>query len=252
MNKKEKKEEDKNMRYAITVNEVKGSNNGLKGFAAISFGDSFKITNVAIMQNQGTGELFVSMPRYKTNEKDENEKDVYQDVCNPITKEFREELYGDILKAFEERNEKKDKGADKTPSEMPQFTVKVVPYTQEGSNVVGFARIYLEDCFVVNNVTVIQGKENAFVSMPSYKTKEVDENNKPVYRDICYPVTKEFREKLYGSILETHEMERQKRLQDASEKPASTREKKEKEKSEQQEQDKTEKPESKPKKSKGK
>ncbi len=90
MNKKEKKEEDKNMRYAITVNEVKGSNNGLKGFATITFGDSFKITNVAIMQNQETGELFVSMPRYKTNEKDENEKDVYQDVCNPITKEFRE------------------------------------------------------------------------------------------------------------------------------------------------------------------
>ena len=245
-------EEDKIMRYAITINEVKGSNNGLKGFASITFGDSFKITNVAIMQNQDTGELFVSMPRYKTNEKDENEKDVYQDICNPITKEFREELYGDILKAFEERNEKKNKSAEQIPSEMPQFTVKVVPYTQEGSNVIGFARIYFEDCFVINNVTVIQGKENAFVSMPSYKTKDVDENNKPVYRDICYPVTKEFREKLYGTILETHEMERQKRLQDASEKPANTREKKEKEKSEQQEQDKTEKPESKPKKSKGK
>ena len=53
--------------------------------------------------------------------------------------------------------------------------------------------------------------------MPSYKTKDVDENNKPIYRDICYPVTKEFREKLYGVILETHQVERQKRLQDASE-----------------------------------
>ncbi len=62
----------------------------------------------------------------------------------------------------------------------------------------------------MNNVTVIQGKENAFVSMPSYKTKDVDENNKPVYRDICYPVTKEFREKLYGSILETRDTEQQK------------------------------------------
>jgi len=201
LNKKEKKEEDKNMRYAITVNEVKGSNNGLKGFATITFGDSFKITNVAIMQNQETGELFVSMPRYKTNEKDENEKDVYQDICNPITKEFREELYGDILKAFKERNEKKDKSTEQTPAEMPEFSVKVVPYTQEGSNVIGFARIYFEDCFVVSNVTIIQGKESAFVSMPSYKTKDVDENNKPIYRDICYPVTKEFREKLYTELI---------------------------------------------------
>ena len=171
------------MRYAITVNEVKGSNNGLKGFAALTFGDSFKITNVAIMQNQDTGELFVSMPRYKTNEKDENEKDVYQDICNPITKDFREELYGDILKAFEARNEKKDKSTEQTPAEMPEFSVKVVPYTQEGSNVIGFARIYFEDCFVISNVTIIQGKESAFVSMPSYKTKDVDENNKPIYRD---------------------------------------------------------------------
>jgi len=252
LNKKEKKEEDKNMRYAITVNEVKGSNNGLKGFAAISFGDSFKITNVAIMQNQDTGELFVSMPRYKTNEKDENDKDVYQDICNPITKEFREELYGDILKAFEERNEKKDKSTEQTPAEMPEFSVKVVPYTQEGSNVIGFARIYFEDCFVVNNVTVIQGKESAFVSMPSYKTKDVDENNKPIYRDICYPVTKEFREKLYGTILETHQMEREKRLQDASEKSENRREKMQKEMQKQEEQDKAKKTESKPKKSKGK
>ena len=127
-----------------------------------------------------------------------------------------------------------------------------MPYTLEGSNVIGFARIYFEDCFIVNNVTVIQGKENAFVSMPSYKTKDVDENNKPVYRDICYPVTKEFREKLYGSILETHELERQKRLQDASEKPMNRREQMQKEMQEQEEQDKAKKPESKPRKSKGK
>lgn len=240
------------MRYAITVNEVKGSNNGLKGFAALTFGDSFKITNVAIMQNQDTGELFVSMPRYKTNEKDENDKDVYQDICNPITKEFREELYGDILKAFKERNEKKDKSTEQTPAEMPEFSVKVVPYTQEGSNVIGFARIYFEDCFVVNNVTVIQGKESAFVSMPSYKTKDVDENNKPIYRDICYPVTKEFREKLYGTILETHQMEREKRLQNASEQSVNNNEQTGKEKSEHEKQDKAAKAEVKQKKGKAK
>ena len=219
------------MKYVIIVNEVKGSNHGLRGFASISFGNTFKITNVAIMENSETGKLFVSMPRYKTNEKDENQKEVYQDICNPITKEFREELYGDILKAFEERNEKKDKGTEQTPTEMPEFSVKVVPYTQEGSNVIGFARIYFEDCFVVNNVTVIQGKENAFVSMPSYKTKDVDENNKPIYRDICYPVTKEFREKLYGTILETHQMEREKRLQEASGKSENQPDKKQEPKS---------------------
>lgn len=221
------------MKYTITANEVKDSNSSLKGFATLVLGDSFKITNIAIMENSETGQLFVSMPRYKTNEKDENQKDVYQDICNPITKEFREQLYGDVLKAFEERNRKKEKGKEETPAEaeMPEFSVRVVPYTQEDSNVIGFARIYFDDCFVINNVTVIQGKENAFVSMPSYKTKEVDENNKPVYRDICYPVTKEFREKLYREILEMHQLEKEKRLQEG--RPLNRRERMQKEMQEQ-------------------
>lgn len=193
------------------------------------FGNAFKISNIAIMENSESGQLFVSMPRYKTNEKDENQKDVYQDICNPITKEFREQLYGDVLKAFEERDKKKEKGKEETlaEAEMPEFSVRVIPYTQEGSNVIGFARIYFDDCFVINNVTVIQGKESAFVSMPSYKTKEVDENNKPVYRDICYPVTKEFREKLYGEILEMHQLEKEKRLNEG--RPLNRRERMQKE-----------------------
>jgi len=67
--------------------------------------------------------------------------------------------------------------------------------------------------------------------MPSYKTKEVDENNKPVYRDICYPVTKEFREKLYGTILEMHQQEKEKRLQEG--RPLNRRERMQKEMQEQ-------------------
>lgn len=91
-----------------------------------------------------------------------------------------------------------------------QFSVSVSLLEREGSDVKGLARIFIEDCFVINNVSIIQGKENLFVAMPSYKTKDVDENNKPVNRDICYPVTKEFREKLYGSILKTRDTEQQK------------------------------------------
>nr|WP_249303131.1 septation protein SpoVG family protein [Jutongia hominis] len=40
-----------------------------------------------------------------------------------------------------------------------------------------------------------------FVSIPSYKTKQVDEQGKPIYQDVCYPVTKDFREKLYNEII---------------------------------------------------
>ena len=51
------------------------------------------------MENTEKGQLFVFMPRYKTNEHDENGNS-YTDVCNPITKEFREKLYGAILETY--------------------------------------------------------------------------------------------------------------------------------------------------------
>jgi DNA-binding cell septation regulator SpoVG len=40
------------------------------------------------------------MPRYKSYDHDENEATIYKDVCNPITAEFREELYANILEAY--------------------------------------------------------------------------------------------------------------------------------------------------------
>ena len=45
---------------------------------------------------------------------------------------------------------------------------------------------------------------NLFVSMPSYRTNQ-QINGKPVYQDICFPVTKEFREKLYDGVLAAYE-----------------------------------------------
>lgn len=208
------------MKYSIKVNEVKSKEGNLKGFATVVFGDSFKITNIAILENSERGELFVSMPRYKSSERDENNGVVYKDVCNPITKEFREELYGNILEAFE-----KVKGQDKEQGEksegkieMPEFSVSVTPYEREGSNIRGLARIYFADSFIVNNINILQGNDKVFVAMPSYKTKQVDEQNKPVYQDVCYPVTKEFREKLFGEILDIYEKEKAKQQEQAQNK----------------------------------
>ena len=88
------------MEISIKVNEVKNMDN-IKGFATVVFGESFKITNIAILENKDSGKLFVSMPRYRSSELDENGRHVFKDVCNPITAEFREELYSGILNAFE-------------------------------------------------------------------------------------------------------------------------------------------------------
>ena len=60
--------------------------------------------------------------------------------------------------------------------------------------------------------------EKIFVSMPSYKTKQVDEQGKPIYQDVCYPVTKDFREKLYNEIISEYEKAKDKIEEGSAEK----------------------------------
>lgn len=207
------------MKYAIRVNEVKKEEGNVKGFATVVFGDSFKITNIAIVERKETGQLFVSMPRYKSSERNEDGTNVYKDVCNPITAEFREELYENILAEYElvrtQGQSEKEKNEDVSP---PEFSLTVTPYEREGSNIRGLARIYFEDSFIVNNVNILQGKEKVFVAMPSYKTKQKDENGKDIYQDICYPVTRDFREKLYGEIERAYQEAKDKQQEEPREK----------------------------------
>lgn len=64
----------------------------------------------------------------------------------PITKEFREELYGKILEAYENL-QKQDQDQEREHQEFrdaPEFSVSVTPFEREGSNIKGLARIYFE------------------------------------------------------------------------------------------------------------
>ena len=203
------------MNYMIKINIVKTTNEEtkVKAFANVVFGNSFKITNISIIENSKNGELFVSMPRYRSSELGEDGQPVYKDVCNPITKEFREELYTNILTTYEKTI--KDNVAVMTIGETdkvvePKYSVRMHPLDKEGSNVKAVGQIYIEDSFIINNINVIEGKKGLFVTMPSYKTKKVDEEGKAVYQDICYPVTKDFRDKLFASILDGYAAEKDK------------------------------------------
>lgn len=91
------------MNYTIQVNEVKGKEGNIRAYANLVIDEVFKVTNIAIIENQEKGQLFVSMPRYRTKLVDENNRPVYQDTCYPITKEFREELFKAILTEYEKR-----------------------------------------------------------------------------------------------------------------------------------------------------
>ena len=189
------------MLISVKTTRLDDSTNGIKGLATVSFGDAFKVQSIAIKESKD-GKLFVAMPSYKTKQVDEAGKAIYKDICNPITKDFRDALYGAILSSFENGREATIGEADGRTE--PSIGVKATVLDHAGT-IKGLATIYLEDAFVVSNVAIKQTHEGKlFASMPSYKTSQVDEEGKPVYRDICYPASKEFRETLQHEVVNTY------------------------------------------------
>lgn len=207
------------MKYSIKLNAVNNPEKNVKAFATVTFGDCFKITNIAVVKNR-EDVAFVSMPSFKSKERTEHNEPVYKDVCNPITSEFRAALYDDILSLYGEMEQsgKTEVSREADNPEEPEFKVAVTPFEREGSNIRGLARIYFDDSFVVSNVSVIQGKEKEFIAMPSYMVKQ--NGDKSQYQDVCFPVTKEFREKLYGAIMDCYKQEREKAVSQGMEQAA--------------------------------
>lgn len=150
------------MRYNIKINEVRSAESKIKAYAEITFENSLKVTDVALVENR-EGRLFVSMPSYKSNERTEQNEPVYKDYCNPITKEFYEELTEAIIGSYEdfvntgERNHLIGEEAGGLP-----FTVSVSPCRTDRGNTKGYGRIYLDNCFVIQNVSILDGKKRAF------------------------------------------------------------------------------------------
>ena len=66
-------------------------------------------------------------------------------------------------------------------------------------NLMGFASVKFNDCFVVENLKIIQGSKGFFVGMPSAP------DGKGGYRETAKPITKEFREELNAAVLEAYE-----------------------------------------------
>ena len=85
------------MNIKVTVTPMQNQEGCLKANASIILNDVFKVTGIRIGISQ-KGNVFVSMPDYKTGRLDDNGRDVYQDIAYPVTRQFRQELYDEILK----------------------------------------------------------------------------------------------------------------------------------------------------------
>lgn len=83
------------------------------------------------------------------------------------------------------------------PAQSMQVDVKIGSIRPEG-NVKAYASVNLNGCFAIRNVKVLESSKGLFVSMPSYRAGNGE------YRDICFPVTKEFREQLNSAVLDAY------------------------------------------------
>ncbi|MEA1911119.1 MAG: septation regulator SpoVG [Spirochaetota bacterium] len=64
-----------------------------------------------------------------------------------------------------------------------------------------YVTVTFDDCFVVHNIKVIEGKNGAFIAMPSRKTKTGE------YKDVAHPINSDFRSILQTDILSAYEKE---------------------------------------------
>ena len=62
-----------------------------------------------------------------------------------------------------------------------------------------YVTVTFDDCFVVHNVKIIEGKSGVFIAMPSRKTRAGD------YKDVAHPIHPEFRSEMQKMILDKYD-----------------------------------------------
>ncbi|MCF7933266.1 MAG: septation regulator SpoVG [Spirochaetia bacterium] len=72
--------------------------------------------------------------------------------------------------------------------------IRVRRVTTEGK-LRAYVTVTFDNVFVVHNVKVIEGKNGAFIAMPSRKTKSGE------YKDVAHPISSDFRGLLQDRIL---------------------------------------------------
>lgn len=81
---------------------------------------------------------------------------------------------------------------------MPNLDIKITSMYPPGNPTRAYASATIDGCFAVRGIKIVEGgRDGLFVSMPSRKTQDG-------YKEVCFPVTAEFREQLHSAVLDTY------------------------------------------------
>jgi stage V sporulation protein G len=81
--------------------------------------------------------------------------------------------------------------------------VKVFPIQEE--KLKAFVSIVFDQCFMVNDIKIIQGKDGLFISMPSRKKKSGE------FKDVAHPLNNETRRMIEDRVLLEYDRVREER-----------------------------------------
>ena len=70
-------------------------------------------------------------------------------------------------------------------------------------NLLGFANLKINDCFVIDDFRILQSDKGLFIGMPS----KPDKGSRTGYRDTARPITKEFRAELTEAVTAAYHAE---------------------------------------------
>lgn len=77
--------------------------------------------------------------------------------------------------------------------------IRIRQVKKEDTKLKAVASITIDECFVVHDIKIIEGRDGLFLAMPSRKTPEGE------FKDIVHPLNTETREDLKRMILEAYE-----------------------------------------------
>ena len=63
------------------------------------------------------------------------------------------------------------------------------------------ANVILSGTFIIRGITLIEGKNGRFISMPSRRLRDGERN----YRDVCHPLNNEVRQSLTNAIFDAYD-----------------------------------------------
>ncbi len=194
--------------YEVKVNKIDNPENKVIAMASITVDEKFVLNSIKVCKSDNPDNkrgFFIGMPTFKKSGTDEQGKDQYGEYFKPCMREVAEAIYDAVQKSLTTGDPVKIREGQKE-----SFSTFVRPVSFENSATKAFVTVSIKPegsvakegeekvtDFVIDSMRVNESSKDGsvYVAPPSYKNKDGE------YKDLCFPITKEFREELYGDIL---------------------------------------------------